>query len=125
MAKVMLVDDDATMISLLTTLLQLEGHEVAQPAPGGSVVEAALEIQPEVLLMDVYLAHENGINTLKAIRATVELKDTYVVMQSGLNVSEECMMAGANAFLLKPYPPDELLACIKAGQSAETGNEAA
>jgi CheY-like chemotaxis protein len=119
MAKVMLVDDDATMISLLTTLLQLEGHQVSKPDPGASVVQAAQQIQPDVLLMDVYLAHEDGIEMLKQMRSTPELKDTFVVMQSGLNASHECMSAGANAFLLKPYPPDELLACIAGAQDKD------
>lgn len=115
MAKVMVVDDDATMVSLLTTLLQLEGHDVSHPEPGGSILEAAQRIRPDVLLMDVNLAHEDGIEVLKAICAAADLDGTYIVMQSGLNVFEECISAGADAFILKPYPPDELLEHIAEG----------
>ncbi len=40
-------------------------------------------------------------------------KDTHVVMASGMSLKEECLAAGADAFLLKPYMPDELIQILQ------------
>jgi CheY-like chemotaxis protein len=47
------------------------------------------------------------------MRNTPDLQDLHVLMTSGLNYKEECLQAGADNFLLKPYMPDELINLIK------------
>jgi CheY-like chemotaxis protein len=50
---------------------------------------------------------------LEAIRRNKDLSDVRVVMTSGLNVKDECLSRGANAFLMKPFMPDDLLNLLK------------
>jgi CheY-like chemotaxis protein len=50
---------------------------------------------------------------LEVIRKNQDLSDIRVVMTSGLNVKEECLRRGANAFLMKPFMPDDLLNLLK------------
>ena len=106
--KVMIVDDDRTMNSLLQTLLELDGFAVALAPRGDMVLSAALAQKPDVILMDVHIADTDGLELLRQIRQHPDLKQIPVVMSSGMDVEEECQRAGANGFVLKPYPPDHL-----------------
>jgi CheY-like chemotaxis protein len=53
------------------------------------------------------------MDILDTIRKQTELSDVRIVMTSGLNVKEECINRGANAFLLKPFMPDDLIRALK------------
>ncbi|HEY9151270.1 MAG TPA: response regulator [Anaerolineales bacterium] len=111
--KVMLAEDDLTMVNLLKTLLKMEGFEVIALDADDNVVKAVGDICPDVLLMDVHLAKQNGLDILDSIRKSEDVCDARVVMISGLNVKDDCMKRGANGFLLKPFMPDDLIKMLK------------
>jgi CheY-like chemotaxis protein len=113
MAKILLAEDDPTMISLLKTLLKMEGFEVLALDVNTDVPAAVEREKPQALFMDVHLGEQSGINILEAIRKNKDLSDVRVVMTSGLNVKDECLSRGANAFLMKPFMPDDLLNLLK------------
>ena len=100
MTKVMLVEDDASMMYLLKTLLSMEGFQVVTLDITDDVISKARAEQPDVILMDVHLGGKNGIDVLTAMRKQEDLKKTVVIMSSGMNMEYECRDAGANAFLL-------------------------
>jgi DNA-binding response OmpR family regulator len=111
--KVLLAEDDMTMVSLLTTLLKMEGFHVVALLAEDDVPDAVRRETPDVLLMDVHLLHQSGLDILDVIRSSKDTEKTKVVMSSGANVKEECLNHGANGFLLKPYMPDELITILK------------
>ena len=113
MPKIMLAEDDRTMITLLKTLLGLEGYQVVALGENDDVFEAVCQDRPDVLLLDVHLPNANGLDVLAQVRANVDTNDLSVVMTSGLNLEDECLRSGANGFLLKPYMPDDLLSLLK------------
>lgn len=113
MAKVLLAEDDATMVSLLKTLLHMEGYEVSALDVDANVPAAVEREKPDALFMDVHLGHQSGMEILENIRQNEEFANVRVVMTSGLDVREECIRRGANAFLLKPFMPDDLLRVLK------------
>jgi len=115
MSKVMLIEDDETMLTLLSTLLQLEGFEICSSTDYNqeSILTTIRQERPDLTLLDVHLRQSNGIDLIKHMRADPELKDLRVLMTSGLNYKEECLKAGADNFLLKPYMPDDLIKSIK------------
>jgi CheY-like chemotaxis protein len=113
MAKVLLAEDDATMVSLLKTLLKLEGFEVQALDVNSDVPAVVQREKPHALFMDVHLGGQSGMEILDTIRKQKELSDVRIVMTSGLNVKEECINRGANAFLLKPFMPDDLIKVLK------------
>jgi DNA-binding response OmpR family regulator len=83
MSRIMLAEDDLTMVTLLKTLLGMEGYQViALSVEDDDVFEAVRNDRPDVLLLDVHLPHINGLD-------------------------------GANDFLLKPYMPDDLLKTLE------------
>lgn len=125
MSKVMVVEDDRVMVSLLTMLLQMDGFEVMEPEPGTSIAEQALAGRPDLVLMDVIMARADGIAILDQLRSKPDLASLRVIMTSGMDVEEKCRQHGADAFLLKPYSPDQLIQTIRAKLEAEGGGFAA
>ena len=113
MARVMLVDDDMTMLSLLRTLLELDGFEVIEAPVLGDILEVARRESPDVLLMDCILPEIDGLDLLQDIRRDEETRGMVVVMTSGMDYEERCMARGANAFLQKPYSPDRLFEVLR------------
>lgn len=113
MPKIMLAEDDQTMVTLLETLLGMEGYQVVSLNVRDDIFESIRRDRPDVLLLDVHLPHANGLDVLDQVRGDDETKDSKVVMTSGLNLEDECMEHGANGFLLKPYMPDDLLDILK------------
>lgn len=110
----LLAEDDSTMVSLLKTLLKLEGFEVLALDVNSDVPAVVQREKPDALFMDVHLGGQrSGMEILETIRKQKELSDVRIVMASGLNVKDECINRGANAFLLKPFMPDDLIRALK------------
>jgi CheY-like chemotaxis protein len=126
MPRVMIVDDDETMQSLLRTLLQIDGFEVLEAPSFDQIISTARAEYPDAILMDCILPGVDGMELLRQIRADGELERLVVIMTSGMDYEQRCMARGANAFLQKPYPPERLLELLqteieKAGGAAPPG----
>ncbi|MGA7194161.1 MAG: response regulator [Anaerolineales bacterium] len=111
--KVMLAEDDLTMINLLKTLLKMEGFDVIALDADDDVVNAARNNCPDVLLLDVHLSKQNGLEILKSLRQPTDACDARIIMTSGSNLKDECLKFGADGFLLKPFMPDDLIQMLK------------
>lgn len=112
-ARLLLVDDDASVVSLLRTLLELDGFEVALATDPDQVLKRIEAERPDLVVMDVYLSNVDGVELLRQLRTMPEIAETPVIMTSGMDVSDRCMEAGANDFALKPYSPPELIELIR------------
>ena len=113
MSKILLAEDDHTMVSLLTTLLKMEGFEVVVLDVHADVPSVVAKENPDALLMDVHLGGQNGMDIVQMVRKNPASKSVNIVMTSGLNVKDECLKRGANHFLLKPFMPDDLIGLLK------------
>jgi len=113
--KVLLVEDDPTMRSLLKTFLELEGYQVffADEEREETILEYSNKLSPVILILDVNLQQANGIDVLKKLRQEDQLSGVRILMTSGLDVEQQCLDAGADGFLLKPYNPDELINLLR------------
>ena len=108
MPKVMIVDDDRTTVSLLKTLLEMDGFDVVLVPRGSMVMEKATEEKPDVFLIDYHLSDMEGTTVTKTLRADAQFANVPIVMASGLNVEDEAKAAGVNMFLVKPFDPGGL-----------------
>ena len=113
MTKILIAEDDHTMVSLLQTLLKMEGFDVVVVDVDEDIPAAILREDPEVLFMDVHLGQHSGMEIVGSIRKNSKLAHVRVVMTSGLNVKDECIRLGANDFILKPFMPDDLIKVLK------------
>lgn len=101
------------MVSLLTTLLTMEGFEVVVLDVHSDVASAVAREKPDSLLMDVHLGEQSGMDIVRNIRTNPGTADINIVMTSGLNMEDECLERGADYFLLKPFMPDDLLNLLR------------
>jgi two-component system alkaline phosphatase synthesis response regulator PhoP len=113
-AKILVVDDEQSILDLLTAYLRQEGYEVhaAMDGPGG--LRAARALKPDLLVLDVMLPGMDGIELLTQLRRE---SDVYVIMLT--SKSEETdkivgLSVGADDYLTKPFSPRELVARVKA-----------
>ena len=121
MTKVMLIDDDKNMLSLLDTLLALEGYDVSKlggdlSLEGQEIRYAIRREKPDLLMMDVHLNQVNGLDgfdLLRQLRRDSDLAEMKILISSGMDFSDKCIREGADGFVLKPYMPEELLVKIK------------
>lgn len=109
----MIVDDDHTMNSLLKMLLELDGYTVVVNPHPDLVLSKAKTDKPDVILMDVHIGDVDGLDILRALRQDPALHALPVVIQSGMDLEDKCKAAGASAFILKPYPPEQLPVLFK------------
>ena len=114
MPKVLVADDEETMVRSLSTLLRQEGDEVAAAADGPQALEAARAHRPDLILLDIMLPGIDGVEVCRQIRtwSTVPIimltaKTAEVDKVVGLEV-------GADDYVTKPFSPRELVARIKA-----------
>jgi len=113
MPKVLLAEDDHTMVSLLTTLLKMEGLQVVALDAAADIPVAVKTEKPDFILMDVNIGKQNGMDVVQELRKDPENTNIRIIMASGYNLKEECLQRGANHFLLKPFMPDDLLKLLK------------
>ena len=111
MPSILLVEDDATMLSLLIMLLEMENFTVITlPEDTPKTILATIQAEkPDLLLMDVNLRQASGMEVLKMIKANETNKGMRILMSSGMDFRVECLKAGADGFILKPYMPDDLI----------------
>ncbi len=124
MPKLMLVEDDRTMLSLLTTLLEMQGYQIVTALGQDEVLQAIRRERPELVLMDVFLSEGDGVQLLRTLRQQADLAGVKVIMTSGMDLGDKVGAAGADGFLLKPYAPEQLIQMIEAtlkGAARPTG----
>lgn len=113
MPRVMIVDDDRTTVTLLETLLTMDGFEVSLVGRGGDVLDRALQDNPDIFLIDYHLTDMEGPEVVTALRATPEFATAPIVIASGMNVEKAALNAGATMFMLKPLEPGSLATTLK------------
>lgn len=116
MAKVVLVDDEITMVQMVTELLRAEGHEVHPFNNAPAALEALENISPEIVITDLYLdkTRAHGLEILKKARSLNP--PAIVIMITGFGSIEtavEAMKKGAFDYLEKPFKLDELKICVQ------------
>lgn len=112
MKRIVVVDDDPQMGRLLKILFELEGYEVFVARQYGDILPTIREAQPDVVLMDVRVQGRETFHLLREMRRDQALAHIPVVMTSGMNCQRECLEAGANQFVLKPFVPDEMVRVV-------------
>ena len=113
MNKILLVDDDRELTSLLKELLEMEGFNVIVAHDGEQALDL-LDDSIDLLLLDVMMPKKNGIDTLKALRQTHQ---TPVIMLTARGSELDRVLGlelGADDYLPKPFNDRELVARIRA-----------
>lgn len=113
---VLVVEDDPGTRMALEALLSQDHYRVVLTATGEQGLERALELRPDVVLLDVMLPGMDGFEVCRRIRADATLAEVPVVMLTGLDDQAsllEGIQAGADLFLSKPFHKEELRARLR------------
>ena len=115
--KILLVDDDPDIIELLEYNLKKEGYETASANDGIQAVEVAKTFKPDLILLDVMMPRQDGIETGRQLRQLADFKDTYILFLTA-RAEEYTEVAafdiGADDYIVKPIKPRALVSRIKA-----------
>jgi two-component system alkaline phosphatase synthesis response regulator PhoP len=113
-AKILVVDDEQSILDLVTAYLRREGYEVQTAVDGHGGLQAARAFKPDLIVLDIMLPGMDGLEVLAHLRRE---SDVYVIMLTAR--SEEIdkivgLSVGADDYLTKPFSPRELVARVKA-----------
>ncbi|MFI6300884.1 response regulator [Amycolatopsis thailandensis] len=122
--RVVLADDQALVRAGFRVLLETEdGFEVcAEAGDGEQAVAAAVEHEPDIVVMDIRMPGVDGLEATRRITANPELAGVKVLVLTTFDVDEyvyEALRAGASGFLLKDTDPVELLRALKVVAAGE------
>jgi len=112
MAKIVIAEDERDIRELVTFTLQFAGHQVVATSNGEEAVEAVLRERPDLVIMDVRMPRMTGYEASRRLKTMPETKDIPVVFLSAKGQEAEVQEgyeAGAVAYILKPFSPDELI----------------
>jgi pilus assembly protein CpaE len=116
MLTVLIVDDDRNIIKMLDFAFQKAGFTVLVARDGAEGLAVATEHPPDVALLDVMMPNIHGYELCRRLRATprtAHVKIIFLTARSQPIDQQEGIKAGADLFLSKPVPPDELVAVIR------------
>jgi len=111
MAKILIAEDERDIRDLITFTLSFAGHQVTAASNGAEAVEKALQIIPDLILMDVRMPRMTGYEACKRMKEEDSIKHIPVAFLSAKGQETEVqagLEAGAVEYILKPFSPDQL-----------------
>ena len=113
-AKILVIDDEESILNLVTAYLRQEGYQYYTAQDGPSGLKAVQTYNPDLIVLDINLPGMDGIELLTRLRRE---SDTYVIMLTAKAEETDKVIGlsvGADDYLTKPFSPRELIARIKA-----------
>lgn len=108
---ILVADDDADILVLVTTVLERSGHEVMTARDGAEAFAVAQRRRPDLAVLDVSMPELDGLEVLQRLRANAGTSDLPVVLLSAQAQEADVALGfatGADAYVRKPFSPREL-----------------
>ena len=116
MARVLVADDEPEIVEVVSAMLEAEGHDVVTASDGAEAVRQAVQVQPDLVILDIMMPRVDGLTALGQLRDGPLTKDIPVLLLSakkGALDVEVGLKAGASAYLTKPFQRRELSVEVK------------
>jgi two-component system OmpR family response regulator len=115
-ARVLVVDDEATILDLLSGSLRFAGYEVVTAASGAGALRAAAASRPDLVLLDVMMPEGDGFEVVRRMRAAGGPEIPVIFLTARNEVPDRLagFETGADDYITKPFSLDEVLARIRA-----------
>ena len=116
MKKALIVEDHPDLLEVLTLQLEKMGFAVVSANTGMEGVTKAVEEKPQLILMDIMMPGMDGREATHRIRSNQETKDIPILVITALTKESqlrECIKAGCNNYIVKPFTPEKLLKKIQ------------
>jgi CheY-like chemotaxis protein len=114
--RVLVVEDDDVIRQLITVNLELEGFEVVSAVDGQDALDRVGELAPDVITLDVMMPRLDGWTTATRLRETPETSHIKVILLSARAQEADLQHGeriGVDAYLTKPFDPDELVEVVR------------
>ena len=112
-ARILIADDHQLIVEELVDLLSTPGGGRGYVSDGRSLVEAAVRLQPDVVIMDISMPGMNGIESLRSLKMSpVATKVIFLTMHADSELVSEVLRRGASGFVLKHSAGEELMTAI-------------
>lgn len=114
MTKILVIDDEPSIVKLVSAYLKPEGYEVYTATDGPSGLKAARAYKPDLIILDVMLPGIDGLELLSRLRRE---SDVYVILLTARTEETDKIVGlsvGADDYVTKPFSPRELTARVKA-----------
>ncbi|MBA3873817.1 MAG: response regulator [Anaerolineae bacterium] len=111
MANILIAEDERDIRDLIQFTLMFAGHKITAAANGAEALELAPKVKPDLIMMDVRMPKMTGYEACREMKKIDEIKNVPVIFLSAKGQDEEKQTgieAGAIAYILKPFAPDEL-----------------
>ena len=111
MARVLVVDDEPDVLLLCRLNLEQHGHEVFEAGNGEEALRVLRERRPDLIVLDLMLPGVDGYGVLEALRSEGSTPGVKVLVLSAKSLQadrDRSRQLGAEAFLTKPFLPDDL-----------------
>jgi len=115
--KVLVVDDEEAILELLKYNLEKQGYEVKTALDGVKAVEIAKTFHPELILLDIMMPKQDGVETCRQLREIPELSSTFIIFLTARSEEYSEVAAfdvGADDYITKPIKPRALMSRISA-----------
>jgi two-component system, OmpR family, response regulator RpaA len=117
MPRILVIDDDAAIAEIVCINLEMAGYEVHQAPDGVQGQAMAMQIQPDLLILDLMLPKIDGYTVCQRLRRDDRTADIPVLMLTALGQTQnkvDGFNAGADDYLTKPFEIEEMLARVRA-----------
>ena len=123
MTKILVIDDEPTIVNLVQAYLKPEGYEVFTATDGPSGLKAVRAFKPDLVVLDVMLPGMDGLELLSRLRRESQV---YVILLTARTEETDKIVGlsvGADDYVTKPFSPRELVARVKAAlRRMQTGS---
>jgi DNA-binding response OmpR family regulator len=116
MKKIVLIEDDADLFTLLKYNLEKEGFSMVGSQTGKGALELCRRVRPDLILLDIMLPDSDGLDICKGIRNDLELMQVPIIFLTARASETDRIVGlelGANDYIVKPFFIRELIARIK------------
>jgi CheY-like chemotaxis protein len=125
--RILVVDDSEVIRQLIRVNLELEGFEVVTAADGAECLEVIHQVRPDVVTLDVVMPRLDGLGTAARLRSDPGTRDLPLAIISACSRPEveAGLDVGVDAFVAKPFEPDELVGVVRRLMESRRGPEGA
>ena len=123
--KILVVDDEPTIVRLMEFILARQGHEMLVAVNGEEALEKIQAHKPDLVLLDIMMPRIDGYEVARQVRANEETSGLPIIMLSAKAQEEDIrkgMEVGVNEYITKPFSPDQLVRVV-GGYLSRLGKE--
>lgn len=115
MSRVLVIDDETVVGTILRYAFDVDGHETVVAGDGPTGIEMARSEQPDIIVLDLMMPEVTGYDVLEVLRDDDRTKDLPIVVLTAVTMQRErdrCLSKGADAVMIKPFDPREVARAV-------------